>query len=77
MEERSCVTLINVGNSFINFDEDQGKAKLLYQSSAKFKGYLAFLKIWRFCINANSYTIREENDEIGPLHLEVTCLDTR
>ena len=48
MEERSCVTLINVGNSFINFDEDQGKAKLLYQSSAKFKGYLAFLKIWRF-----------------------------
>ena len=48
MEERSCVTLINVGNSFINFDEDQGKAKLLDQSSAKFKGYLAFLKIWRF-----------------------------
>ena len=48
MEERSCVILINVGNLFINFEGDQGKAKLLYQSLGQFKGYLVFLKIWCF-----------------------------
>ena len=48
MEERSYVILINVGNLFINFEGDQGKAKLLYQSFGQFKGYLVFLKIWCF-----------------------------
>ena len=48
MEERSCVILINVGNLFINFEGDQGKAKLLYQSFGQFKDYLVFLKIWCF-----------------------------
>ena len=48
MEERSCVILINVGNLFINFEGDQGKAKLSYKSLGQFKGYLVFLKIWCF-----------------------------
>ena len=48
MEERSCVILISVGNLFINFEGDQGKAKLSYKSLGQFKGYLVFLKIWCF-----------------------------
>ena len=48
MEERSCVILISVGNLFINFEGDQGKAKLSYKSFGQFKGYLVFLKIWCF-----------------------------
>ena len=48
MEERSYVIPINVGNLFINFEGDQGKAKPLYQSFVQFKGYLVFRKIWCF-----------------------------
>ena len=44
MEERSCVILINVGNLFINFEGDQGKAKLLYQSLGQFQVLYFFQK---------------------------------